>query len=130
MTDTSDSATELLGWADAMLSVNRRAAAGWWARSVALLTRQALETALSELWKAKGVTAVSTCSIRVQLLCLRIYLGDRILAGDLAHAWSALSNACHHHPYELPPTLSELQSWLQTVRTGVAGVGGLEKTAL
>jgi hypothetical protein len=33
----------------------------------------------------------------------------------VAHAWAALSHACHHHPYELSPTAEELERWMDTV---------------
>ena len=42
--------------------------------------------------------------MRTQLICLRSYLEDAPLAARAGHAWSALSRACHHHPYELGPT--------------------------
>jgi hypothetical protein len=53
--------------------------------------------------------------MRVQLILLRAYLGDTDLAGRAAHAWSALSRACHHHAYELAPTAAELEDWLSVV---------------
>ncbi len=28
-------------------------------------------------------------------------------------AWSALSRACHHHPYEIDPTAEELRGWIK-----------------
>jgi hypothetical protein len=55
--------------------------------------------------------ASTTC----QLLCLPAYLPNRELAGKAAHAWAALTRACHHHPYELPPTAEELDRWLEVV---------------
>jgi hypothetical protein len=76
--------------------------------------RQALEETLDELWsqQAPGLERASTTS---QLLCLPALLPDRQLAGRAAHAWAALTHACHHHPYELPPTADELDRWLQVV---------------
>jgi hypothetical protein len=58
-----------------------------------------------------------------QLICLRSYLGDARLAARAGHAWSALSRASHHHPYELAPTSAELQSWFSVVRELVQRVG-------
>jgi hypothetical protein len=49
--------------------------------------------------------------MRTQLICLRTYLGDAPLAARAGHAWSALRRACHHHPYELAPTVAELEAW-------------------
>ena len=37
------------------------------------------------------------------------------LAARIAHTWSALSNACHYHSYELVPTAGELEGWIETV---------------
>jgi hypothetical protein len=51
---------------------------------------------------------VEKCATRAQLLCLPFYLGDEILAERVSFAWGALSRGCHQHPYELPPTASEL----------------------
>ena len=53
--------------------------------------------------------------MKTQLICLRSYLEDAKLAARTGHAWSALSRACHHHPYELGPTAAELQSWFSMV---------------
>jgi len=62
-------------------------------------------------------------SMRAQLICLRTYLGDTNLAARTGHAWSALSRACHHHPYELAPTAAELRSWFPVVRELIQKVG-------
>jgi hypothetical protein len=88
--------------------------AGLWPRASALLARQALEAAVRRLWEHRGLD-LHGCSMRVQLICLRTYLGDVDLAARAGHAWSALSRACHHHPYELAPTAAELQAWLPVV---------------
>ncbi len=78
-----------------------------WPRAGAFLARQGLEAAIGLLWT--GDTFAD------QLICLPAYLGDDDLARDVRHTWRALSNACHAHPYELAPTLSELQGWIDTV---------------
>ena len=97
------------------------ATAGMWPRAIALLTRQALEDALIELWSVRA-SGVEGCSTRAQLLCLPYYLGDEKLAEQAAYAWSGLSRACHQHPYELPPTSAELLAWLQAVEQFAAQV--------
>ena len=88
--------------------------AGIWPRASALLARQALESALDELWlrRAKGL---ELCSAKAQLLCLPAYLGDPEFAGQVSYSWAGLSRACHQHPYELPPTSVELLDWIGTV---------------
>ena len=61
--------------------------------------------------------------MRAQLICLRTYLGDAELAARAGHAWSALSRACHHHPYELAPTAWELDGWFSVVEELIQKVG-------
>ena len=95
--------------------------AGIWPRASALLARQALETALDDLWRLRAL-GVEKCSARAQLLCLPFYLGDDDLSGRVSYAWSGLSRACHQHAYELPPTSTELLGWLDIVDKLVARV--------
>jgi hypothetical protein len=105
---------DLLEAARAMICQPRPETSGLWPRAAALLARQALEEALDDFWsrQAPGIERASTTC---QLLCLPAYLPDRQLAGQAAHAWVALTHACHHHPYELPPTAEELSRWLEVV---------------
>jgi len=49
-----------------------------------------------------------------------IILAERDLVGRAAHAWIALTHACHYHPYELPPTAEELDRWLDAVEAVIA----------
>jgi hypothetical protein len=83
-----------------------------WARSTALLTRQALEGALAAYWSARA-PGMESCSAKCQLLALPFYVDDPNIRA--AHqTWAALSNACHHHAYDLSPTAVELRDWLDT----------------
>jgi hypothetical protein len=88
--------------------------AGLWPRAASLLARQALEGALHRLWERRRID-LHGGPMRVQLICLRTYLDEPELAARAGHAWSALSRACHHHPYELAPTAAELQGWFSVV---------------
>jgi hypothetical protein len=82
---------------------------------VALLTRQALEEALSEFWEVRLVTAgLSDSSRKSQLACLPFYLDARV-AREASYVWAALSGACHYHAYELAPTAGELSGWIDAV---------------
>ena len=101
--------------ADHLLRRADPATAGLWPRASALLALQALEASLRRLWE-RHTLEFHGCSMRTQLICLRSYLEDAPLAARAGHAWSALSRACHHHPYELAPTAGELQSWFSVVR--------------
>ncbi len=88
--------------------------AGIWPRAAALLARQALEQGIEAYWRRKGV-ALDKLSTRPQLICLRRFVANKELAGRAAHAWSSLTRACHHHPYDLPPGHAELGIWLTSV---------------
>ena len=99
--------------------------AGIWPRATALLARQALESALEDLWRLRA-PGLESCSRRAQLLCLPFYLpGDEELAENTSSAWAGLSWACHEHPYDLPPTSPELLEWLATVERLINRVGVL-----
>lgn len=109
---------ELLAAAREVLADKPAATASGWPRMVALLTRQALEEALSEFWEARPATAgLSRCTRKAQLTCLPFYLDARA-ARQAAYTWAALSEACHYHAYDLAPTASELAGWI----TAVAGL--------
>ena len=109
------SSLELLDLASGMLSRKYGMSTGLWPRASALLVRQALEESLTGYWVVKGI-ALERCSTRAQLICLREYLREGDLASRVAHAWAALSRACHHHAYELPPTVEEIKRWMEPVR--------------
>lgn len=96
-----------------------------WARAVAFLARQALEDALDDLWRSRGLE-MDRVSARAQLLCLGVYLKDDDLTASVRHAWGTLSRSCHHHPYELAPTADELRMWVQTARALVERVATAE----
>ena len=107
---------ELVAIARQLVARTDAKTAGVWPRAAALLGRQALETALDEWWRAKGIP-LNECTTHAQLLCLSTYLRDDDSAGQLRYAWSALTRACHHHPYELPPATGELEGWLSVIDT-------------
>jgi hypothetical protein len=98
-------------------------AAGVWPRSAAVLARQALEQSLTSLWQQRGLE-LAGASARAQLLCLEEYLGDPSVAADARFAWWALSRACHHHPYELAPTVAEIEGWVGSVERVVEAIEG------
>jgi hypothetical protein len=113
---------DLLDMADRLLTRADSATAGLWPRASALLALQALEASLLQLWGRRRLDLQGS-SMRTQLICLRTYLEDKKLAARTGHTWSALNRACHHHPYELAPTSTELQSWFAVVREFVRTVG-------
>lgn len=107
--------SETLALAQQLLDRPDSKTAGLWPRAAALLARQALEAALAAFWKERGV-ALQSLATRPQLICLPKFLDDSDLATSLSHAWSALTHACHHHPYDLPPTTGELHQWIAAAR--------------
>jgi len=106
--------TDLLEQARDLLRRGPGSTAGLWPRAAALLARQALETALDDFWRDKGID-LARCSSRAQLICLRTYHPDKDAARYAHQVWAALSRACHHHTYELAPTAGELEGWITWV---------------
>jgi hypothetical protein len=104
---------ETLAMAQQLLARSDPKTAGLWPRAAAFLARQALEQGIDDYWRAKGLP-LHDCGTRPQLICLGEYLGDASLAGRAHHTWAALSEACHHHPYELAPGRGELAAWIAT----------------
>ena len=115
-------AATLLGWAEEAVGRPDFGPDGAWPRVTAFLCRQALEEALDAFWKAKQ-PGIEYASRATQTACLEPVMGDRELAFGVATAWSTLSRACHHHPYELAPTAPELRYWIARVRDLVARLG-------
>lgn len=105
---------ELLAAARRLLDRPDARTAAIWPRAAALLVRQALEQGLDAYWRGKGLK-LADLGTRPQLICLAGYLPDQAIAGRASHAWSSLTQACHHHPYELPPSHAELNGWLGAV---------------
>lgn len=110
---TGTDSSWLLAEARRLLDRPDESTAGRWPRAAALLARQALETSVSAVLGERAPGA-EHCSARAQLLCLR-QLIDPEHAVTVEHAWVALSRACHHHVYELPPIADELRGWLDVV---------------
>ncbi len=117
---------ETLAMAQRLLERKEARTVGIWSRAAALLGRQALEQGLDAYWRAKGLK-LADLGTRPQLICLQAYLADRELAARTNDAWSNLTQACHHHPYELAVTPAELKTWLTTVAEtiGAAQAAGL-----
>ena len=107
-------AGEILQYARDAMDSSGGAGPALWARCSALLTRQALETALDDFWRQRA-PEVEHASRHSQLLCLGSYLSEAQFAAKVAYVWAALSNACHYHSYELVPTAGELEGWIETV---------------
>jgi len=92
---------------------------GVWARSAALLTRQALEGAVRAKLSDYS-DGLDDASFRAQLLCLQGVISDTDVAREAHYLWAALSSATHHWGYELAPTVSDLRQWLEGAEQVVA----------
>jgi hypothetical protein len=106
---------EILERATGLLNHPTAETAGLWPRATAVLARQALEVGLHESLSEK-ILGIQNAPVRVQLLCLQSYLEDTETAHEVNLAWWALSQACHHLSYELPPTAAELEALIDVVR--------------
>ena len=112
---------QILAAADALARPGRSGRVHGWPRVVAVLARHAIEEALRQYWALRE-PGMEHCTWHAQLLCLTAYLSNRELAREAAAAWSDLSRACHHHPYELAPTANELRDLLDVARRFAAEV--------
>ncbi len=113
MTDPSPSHAILLAEARDLLTAGDDNMSGRWPRAAALLTRGSLEELLDEYWMGIEPEMIHA-SMRAQVLCLSDFV-DAGTAAQTAYLYGALSDACHYHPYELPPTTGELSSWMNTL---------------
>jgi hypothetical protein len=52
---------------------------------------------------------------------------DKKLAHSIAYTWAALSNACHHHVYQLAPSASELRMWIQATEAMLNSTSNAEQ---
>lgn len=113
-------ANQLLNLARSVMRVQRSDLVGTWPRASAILGRQALEVALDQFW-ARAAPGVEGAPRRAQMICLSEY-SDAELARRVRYAWHGLSNACHHHAYDLPPIEPELSGWLDDVEALIHAV--------
>jgi hypothetical protein len=112
---------QILAAADALAEPGQSTGTHGWPRVVAVLARHAIEESLRQYWALRE-PGMEYCTWHAQLLCLTVYLSKRQLARETAAAWSDLSRACHHHPYELAPTANELRDLLDIARRFAAEV--------
>lgn len=104
--------SELLHAAERLMGTDGSGTKGAWARGAALLTRQAIEVSLAELWSQHS-PGLARCPARIQLICLSAAAVDADVARPVRHTWSLLSAACHHHPYDVAPSRDELSQWIR-----------------
>ncbi|MBJ8348839.1 hypothetical protein [Antrihabitans sp. YC2-6] len=83
------------------------------ARLSAFLARQALEMMITQRCQELGAE-IPYATTNSKLVVLRALADDEI-ADAASTAWSGLSNACHHHAYELSPTVGEVRHLCELV---------------
>lgn len=105
-------ADQLLAEADKVLvsgSANRNRVACWLARS-------AFELVIFRLGLRHGLE-FGQSTMRSQLACLEVAVSEAPGLTTMAdYTWSRLSNACHHHAYQLDPSVVETRHLLDNVR--------------
>jgi hypothetical protein len=76
-------------------------------RAACWVARSALEVVVSDLLAQRSYSP-GDASMRSRLSCLEVAYADRpALVLTAEYAWSGLSNACHHHAFQLSPSLAE-----------------------
>ena len=128
MTAASVAPLDLVSDARSLLRDDRAATAGLWPRAAAVLARQAVEQAMSDLWQLRA-PGLQYTSARCQLLCLPAFLHDDELAERTSVAFWALSRALHHHAYELAPTHAELDTCIAVAWDLAERVARIEREA-
>ena len=113
---SSDGAADLLALAWDVADGRHQVPGLSQARAVCLLTRQAFEQVVDALLDARHL-ACPAASMRARLIGLGQAFGSdpEHVAYRAEAAWSRLSAACHHHAYELSPSLKEARSLVDEV---------------
>ncbi|HVM09170.1 MAG TPA: hypothetical protein VM345_11945 [Acidimicrobiales bacterium] len=111
--------TQSLSWAEQLLATPE-AATPVGRRAIAVLVRQALESAIRRYWETREPDMVRA-SGRAKFVALRMR-SDPAVAAEAHQVWAALSDATHHHPYELTPPLESVAHWTARTRALVAAI--------
>lgn len=122
---TSD-AEVLLARADKLLDSPDRTALGNSARLAAFLARQAVEDLVDARCAELTGVQVVVGTARARLAVLKSL--DKTPAGPaLIDAWHHLTGFCHHHAYQLSPTVPEVRAQCSAVER--ACLGGMSESS-
>lgn len=87
-----------------------------WRRAAGILTRQALEAAVADLWAQVGYPEMNDVPISRQLLALPYWRpGWELVGHDVRAAYDGLSAICHASLYEVPPPPAQFLEWCDVV---------------
>lgn len=87
-----------------------------WRRAAGILTRQALEAAVADLWTTVGHPEMNDVPMTKQLLALPYWRpGWQRVGRDVRAAYDGLSATCHASLYEVPPPPAQLLEWCDAV---------------
>lgn len=106
-----------------LLQVRDPSLRGVWPRASAFLARQAVESAVVDALRRRAPGAEQATN-RARLLCLTEFVPSD-LARRTSFIWGSLSRVCHHHPYELAPTVDELEGWIDAAESVTAALAQL-----
>jgi hypothetical protein len=106
---TATPAAAWLHQADRLLREPALLSDGLWPRTCVWLIRLALEHAIDEYWD-RHHPEIGRSARRSQLIVLACTV-DAEIGRRCAFLWHTLSNAAHHHAYDLAPTAAELRMW-------------------
>lgn len=116
---TSD-AEVLLIRADKLLDSPDRTASGNSARLAAFLARQAVEDLIDTRCAELTGIQVAVGTSKAKLAVLKSL--DKTPAGPaLIDAWHQLTGFCHHHAYQLSPTVAEVRAQCAAVERACLG---------
>ncbi len=87
-------------------------------RAASWIARASLETAVDDLLALKHRGAPGA-AMRSRLTILQVAFADddATVPARAEYAWQGLSQACHHHAFELTPSASEVQHLIDLVGT-------------
>lgn len=87
------------------------------------IARAALESVVDDLLTARGRSAPQA-SMRSKLSVLQVAFEDTDLPARAEYAWSRLSQACHHHAFQLTPVSTEVRHLIDLVGSLPAAIAG------
>lgn len=86
-------------------------------RAACWIARAALESAVDDLLDTKQ-SGAPEATMRSKLTVLQVaFSQDETVPVRADYAWSRLSQACHHHAFELAPTAGEVGHLIHLVET-------------